>query len=119
MGAHQTDTFQTLLDKFLHVFVLCPTCGLPEVDLKCSGSAKSGTISGKCAACGWNGECDDANDHKMAKFVLKFEAESGGGKGKKGMTKEERRAAKLEKQRGGKASGSGTALGEDDDDDSD
>merc|ERR1711935_135616 len=34
MGSHTTEKLQELLDKFLTMYVLCPTCGLPEIDLQ-------------------------------------------------------------------------------------
>merc|ERR1712139_376562 len=64
-GAHQTDIFQTLLDKFLDKYVLCENCRLPEIDM----AVKKGIIRGSCKACGWGGELD--NGHKLATFIQK------------------------------------------------
>ncbi len=93
-GSHQTGTLQELLDKFLGVYVLCPTCGLPELDLKTH--KKSDDINGTCKACGFNGLLGEATVHKMAAYVLKNPMDGSGedGKGAKKLTKEERRAKK-------------------------
>merc|ERR1712083_498611 len=62
-GHHDTPVFQELLDKFIHKYVLCQNCSLPEIDLV----IKKGEITAKCAACGWSGDLD--NGHKLAKFI--------------------------------------------------
>ena len=51
--------------RFIERYVLCPNCGLPEIDL----SIKKGTITYKCNACGNAGNGD--NVHKLATFILK------------------------------------------------
>merc|ERR1712190_474991 len=66
---------------------------------------KKGDILAKCKACGWAGELD--NSHKLAAFITKNPPDEsglnivapGGDTGKKA-SKEERRKAKLEKQKG-------------------
>merc|ERR1711916_383983 len=63
MGHHDTAELQNLLDKFLHVYVLCPTCGLPEIGLR---PKKTGDICGKCTACGFEDRLEAATVHKMA-----------------------------------------------------
>ena len=69
MGAHQTADLQKMLGQFLTVFVLCPQCGLPEMDVKAGADNKS--VCGKCKACGWNNELPDATDHRLSKEVIK------------------------------------------------
>eukprot|EP00392_Amoebophrya_sp_AT5.2_P010614 g10679.t1 len=96
LGAHQAPDLQESLDKFLSVFVLCPTCGLPEMDLKTNKKAEE--IRGTCAACGWGGLLESATTHRMAAFVFKNPMDGGGDDGgQKGKTKEERRALRAKK----------------------
>jgi len=94
-GAHETHVFQTLLDKFIEKYVLCPNCNLPEIPLQ----IKKSIISAKCAACGWSGELD--NTHRLAAFITKNPPDGKGGvvnlaDGKSGPSKEERRKLKEE-----------------------
>lgn len=116
MGKHERDDLQVSLDKFLSHYVLCPTCGLPEVDLKIS--KKSEMIAGLCNACGFNGELDLATQHKMATFVCKnpmdggSTCQTGGGK----MDKAARKAAKAAKQGKKDKKGNADDDGEGDDD---
>merc|ERR1711948_235646 len=95
-GHHETAVFQELLDKFIHKYVLCAHCNLPEIDM----AIKKGNVVGKCAACGWTGFLD--NDHKLAKYIItnppdptgrniKTEAATGG------VGKKDRQARKAEK----------------------
>jgi len=99
MGAHDTPKLQELLDKFLTVYVLCPTCGLPEMDLQVN--QKKQEIGGKCAACGFNGFLEDATGHRMAAFVFKNPPDGqGASNGPKKLTKEQRKELKAAKQRG-------------------
>merc|ERR1712066_717436 len=99
-GAHQTDVFQELLDKFIHKYVCCENCHLPEIDM----FIKKGNILAHCKACGWNGDLD--NSHKLAAFITKNPPDESGLNivapgaelGKKA-SKEDRRKAKLEKQK--------------------
>merc|ERR1711904_535085 len=102
-GAHDTGTCQTLLDKFIDIYVLCQNCHLPEIDLY----VKKGVIQGACKACGWRGDLD--NVHKLATFIQKNPPDGGVGFDgeKKKMDKAERQRLRAEKQKGG---------GEDDDD---
>jgi len=114
-GAHETHVFQTLLDKFIEKYVLCPNCNLPEIPLQ----IKKNTISAKCAACGWSGELD--NVHRLAAFITKNPPDGKGGvvnlsdKQGDGQDKKARRAAKLqarkEAEEGG-GDGSGAEDGE-------
>merc|ERR1711953_1477945 len=99
-GAHDTSVFQELLDKFISKYVCCENCHLPEIDM----AIKKGVIKGNCAACGWQGDLD--NNHKLAAFITKNPPDASGINimvpgaelGKKA-SKEDRRKAKLEKQK--------------------
>jgi translation initiation factor 5 len=62
-GAHQTDTMQQLLDKFIEKYVLCPKCKLPETVI----AVHKKDVTGKCMACGWQGNFDSV--HKLAVFI--------------------------------------------------
>lgn len=64
-GAHTNKDMQELLGKFINLFILCPTCGLPEINL----AVKKGTIKLDCAACGHNG--DISHQHKLATYIVK------------------------------------------------
>jgi len=66
-GSHTDDKLQTLLDGFIKKFVLCPGCSNPETNLIVS--AKRGTISQRCIACGYNGGVDMR--HKLTTYILK------------------------------------------------
>merc|ERR1711920_1151499 len=101
-GHHDTPVFQEMLDKFIHKYVLCQNCSLPEIDLV----IKKGFIAAKCAACGWSGDLD--NGHKLAKFIVTYPPdasglnivtqEASGGGGKK--DRQARKAEKAQKQAG-------------------
>merc|ERR1711974_356750 len=117
-GHHETAVFQTMLDKFITTYVLCPNCHLPEIDI----GVKKDKIMSKCAACGWSGELDPT--HKLATFITKnppdasgcnIAAAAGGGKDK-GKDKEQRRKDREAKRLENKAK---EANGDDDDDDDD
>ncbi|XP_015587173.1 eukaryotic translation initiation factor 5 [Cephus cinctus] len=66
-GSHDATKLQDLLDGFIRKYVLCPACDNPETELLVS--AKKGTISQGCKACGHHGlvECN----HKLNTFILK------------------------------------------------
>jgi len=64
-GAHNVNTFQELLDKFIKKFVLCPSCANPETYMKIVG--KKGNITARCIACGWRGDFDST--HKVARYM--------------------------------------------------
>merc|ERR1712232_1018422 len=117
-GAHDTNVFQTLLDKFIDKYVLCENCRLPEIDMSVN---KKSMIVAKCKACGWGGELDNA--HRLATFIQKnppdgqgglwsAEAEKGGGK----LDRKARQLARAEKARRKEA---GEEVDDDDDDESD
>merc|ERR1711988_256514 len=113
-GAHETHVFQTLLDKFIEKYVLCPNCNLPEIPLQ----IKKNIISAKCAACGWSGELD--NTHRLAAFITKNPPDGKGGvvnladKQGDGQDKKARRAAKLAARQAGEAGGGGEGSGGED-----
>merc|ERR1712226_1647097 len=62
-GHHETHVFQELLDKFIHKYVLCEQCHLPEIDM----AVKKGDITAKCRACRWSGYLDSG--HRAAKYI--------------------------------------------------
>merc|ERR1712039_48564 len=64
-GHRSTKEMQDSLDKFIHKYVLCAKCCLPEIDL----AVKKEVVVAKCRACGWRGQMD--NEHKFAKYILK------------------------------------------------
>ncbi|XP_018327427.1 eukaryotic translation initiation factor 5-like [Agrilus planipennis] len=66
-GSHDAIKLQDLLDGFIRKFVLCPGCDNPETDLIVS--AKRGTISTGCKACGYHGILKE--NHKLNTFILK------------------------------------------------
>jgi len=63
-GHLDTRVMQPMLDKFIHKYVLCENCNLPESNLV----VKRGRITAKCRACGWAGPLD--NDDKLAKYII-------------------------------------------------
>jgi translation initiation factor 5 len=65
-GHHDTNIFQTLVDKFIEKYVLCSGCNLPEIDMVVN---KKGIIVATCKACGWNGDLD--NHHRLATYISK------------------------------------------------
>lgn len=66
-GSHDAVKLQDLLDGFIRKFVLCPECDNPETDLLVS--AKKGTISQGCKACGFHGPLEF--NHKLNTYILK------------------------------------------------
>lgn len=66
-GSHDAVKLQDLLDGFIRKFVLCPECDNPETDLIVS--AKRGTISQGCKACGFHGPLEF--NHKLNTYILK------------------------------------------------
>jgi translation initiation factor 5 len=97
-GAHETGTGQTMIDKFIDKFILCPNCKLPEIDML----VKKGFLCAGCKACGWSGDLD--NNHKLVKFILQNPpggdaGGGGGGKKNKGDRREKQRE-KAKKKKG-------------------
>ncbi|KAH7650386.1 translation initiation factor eIF Tif5p [Cryptosporidium bovis] len=64
-GAHQQNDLQKLMDKFIQMYVLCPSCELPEIDIV----VKKERVSCKCNACGHIGALD--NNHKITTYISK------------------------------------------------
>mmetsp|Transcript_34712 Transcript_34712/g.136851 ORF Transcript_34712/g.136851 Transcript_34712/m.136851 type:complete len:398 (-) Transcript_34712:2242-3435(-) len=65
-GAHTVETLSGVLQKFIQMFVLCRSCGLPETDLKVN--VKSHSIKAKCTACG-HVEVVDLT-HKLCSYIF-------------------------------------------------
>lgn len=66
-GSHDATKLQDLLDGFIRKYVLCPACDNPETELMVS--AKKGTISQGCKACGHHGLLE--SNHKLNTYILK------------------------------------------------
>ncbi|XP_034941728.1 eukaryotic translation initiation factor 5 [Chelonus insularis] len=66
-GSHEANKLQDLLDGFIRKYVLCPACDNPETELIVS--AKKGTISQGCKACGHHGLLE--SNHKLNTYILK------------------------------------------------
>jgi translation initiation factor 2 beta subunit (eIF-2beta)/eIF-5 len=47
-GNHSTETLSIVVQHFIESFLLCPVCGLPELD---HGASKT-HVKGKCRSCG-------------------------------------------------------------------
>lgn len=91
-GGHNTDVFQALLDKFIEKYVLCENCKLPEIDMM----VKKGLVAGKCKACGWAGELDNA--HRLAAHIVRNPPDAGGfGEEGNKLDKKARQAARAAK----------------------
>merc|ERR1712048_426082 len=71
-GHHDTQVFQSLVDKFIDKYVLCRGCQLPEIDMVVN---KKGLVVATCKTCGWNGDLD--NDHKLATYISKHPPDTG------------------------------------------
>eukprot|EP01069_Polyplicarium_translucidae_P000250 Polyplicarium_translucidae@DN1141_c0_g1_i1.p1 len=84
-GSHKGDAVQTILDKFIQLFVTCPKCGLPEVDMY----IKRERIVGRCNACGENVVFDQS--HKVVSYIVKNPPKEAStlGSSKKGSSKRE------------------------------
>merc|ERR1711862_591249 len=65
MGAHDGNTFQGLLDKFIEKYILCENCSLPELRMK----VQKDTLNARCMECGWSGRLDCG--HKIGAFICK------------------------------------------------
>jgi translation initiation factor 5 len=82
-GAHVDAALQQLVHKYVDMFVLCPTCGLPETRYK----IKNESIWHRCAACGAKEMVDMT--HKLTNFIL-------------AQDKKEKREAKAREKKAGK-----------------
>merc|ERR1712228_1021264 len=79
-GAHTNQTLQNHIKRYIDIFVLCPSCGLPETEYK----IKNGVIFHRCAACGAKESVDMS--HKLCTYILaqdKKAKKEGKGKDKK------------------------------------
>lgn len=88
-GCHNAPDLAKILEKFIQVFVLCPTCRLPEIKM----DVKKSTVKIDCAACGHNGVLQTV--HKLLTYILKDHAEDGKGK-KKGKKEKGKKGKKTE-----------------------
>ena len=100
-GAHTDAALQSLIHKYIELFVLCPNCNLPETEYK----IKSGAVYHKCMACGAKEMVDMS--HKLCTYILsqdkkaKQDAKKSGKKDKDG-----KKDKKKEKKDNGGGSGS-------------
>lgn len=59
-GLHTVENMQTLVDKFIHKYVLCAKCKYPEVAFEIQGKKKGKEkLFGRCNACGHERELDN------------------------------------------------------------
>ena len=63
-GSHTDRDLQQLVHKYVELFVLCPSCRLPETEYK----VKNEIIWHKCAACGAKEAVDMT--HKLCTYIL-------------------------------------------------
>lgn len=66
-GSHSASTLQDRLQDFITLYVLCPTCHLPETDLV---SKRGERLYHKCAACGVKVRVKPSS-HKLNGFILR------------------------------------------------
>jgi len=71
-GEHEIKDLSKLVLKFIQEVVLCPVCGLPEVQLRCGKQ-----VMGECRACGGNTEMRITND-KFRRYVINHPPERTG-----------------------------------------
>lgn len=90
-GQHETQRFQELLDEFIKKFVLCPDCQNPETVLRVTSKKQ---IEQKCKACGYVGTLPMI--HRLTTYIVNNPPNEVKSKSK-GLSKEERRAAKNKK----------------------
>jgi len=62
-GHQNQSVIENSLNKFIEKYVLCPRCGLPEMDM----CVEQGAVKGKCKACGHKVELGDG--HKIQNFI--------------------------------------------------
>jgi len=93
-GSHDQSDLAKMLEKYIELFILCPRCRLPEINMV----VKKQNIKIDCAACGYNGAINTA--HRLGTYILKhppnekaFKKKKDGAKDKKA----ERRAKKAQK----------------------
>jgi len=66
-GTHPADHLQKLLEKFIQIFILCPKCKLPEMELMCERSDLDLTVN--CVACHYHAPLK--TPHKLATYISK------------------------------------------------
>ena len=108
-GSHDASKLQELLDVFIRKYVLCPECDNPETDLLVS--AKKGTISQGCKACGFHGPLEV--NHKVNTYILKNPPNIN--PASQGSSKTEGKRSKRSTKRDGENNTSTTSNGDDDD----
>lgn len=64
-GAHEPNKLQLLLNEFIIIYVLCPSCGNKKTELLINAN---GSISKSCKACGACTPID--SEHKLNSFIL-------------------------------------------------
>ena len=64
-GKRDAKDYQSMLEKFIRDFILCPKCGLPELASKIRGEE----LKHKCKACAWHG--DNTSTLKVKDFIIK------------------------------------------------
>eukprot|EP00457_Paulinella_chromatophora_P006171 gb/GEZN01006189.1/.p1 GENE.gb/GEZN01006189.1/~~gb/GEZN01006189.1/.p1 ORF type:complete len:404 (+),score=91.49 gb/GEZN01006189.1/:218-1429(+) len=62
-GIHQPLELRKLLEKFIQMFILCPTCKLPETKLSC----RRKNVVATCASCGYDGPLN--HGHKLENWI--------------------------------------------------
>eukprot|EP00978_Attheya_sp_CCMP212_P039288 scaffold203049_cov46-Attheya_sp.AAC.3 len=68
LGGHfDAKTLQNLMPGYVEIFVLCPTCHLPETMYEISTKKKR--IYHKCSACG-SRNAINGTDHKVYRYIL-------------------------------------------------
>ena len=60
-GVFQSDELQKQLDKFISMYVICPNCKYPEMQLRIKGEKKAATVEGKCNSCGNKAKLDNGH----------------------------------------------------------
>jgi len=65
-GHHQISSLSIILDSFIKMIVLCPSCKLPELCM----SVKSTSIKISCQACGYTSKIKDGV-HKIIGYIIK------------------------------------------------
>merc|ERR1712228_484550 len=97
-GAHTNQTLQNHIKRYIDIFVLCPSCGLPETEYK----IKNGVIFHRYAACGAKESIEMS--HKLCTYILaqdkkaKKDGKSKDKKKKKEDSDEEKKKKKKEKK---------------------
>lgn len=84
-GCHDQTDCAKMLDKFIDLFILCPTCRLPEIKM----NVKKSSIKIDCAACGHNGMLP--TKHRLLTYILKDHADTKGGKKKEKKDKKKKK----------------------------